>query len=152
MLYGGGKADCSGHGVEVHDSGVCLVAAEGGGDETRTLSAKVSANLSVEGAGFSAAGDGVDGAGVAKGLLPAGVEPEEKGFEFVEILLVRLVAPNKLAPRSCLGCSGTVGCGFSSALGSSFVVGVSMATLRDARNARILPGLRLHGFLGQPNM
>ena len=153
-MYGGGNADCSGHGAGVPDSGVCLVEAEGGGEETRTLSAKDSARLFAEGAGFSAAGAGVDGAGVANGLLPAGVGPEleEKGLEFVEMLLVRLAAPNKLAPRSCLGCSGTLGCDFSSVLGSSsFFGGLPIATLRVARNALILPGLRLQGFLGQPN-
>lgn len=76
----------------------------------RTLSAKDEARAFAEVVGFSATG-AVAGTGVANGLLPAGVgpEPDEKGFGFEETLLVRLVAPNKLAPRSCLGCSDATG-------------------------------------------
>lgn len=135
-MYGGGKADCAGHGVvSLLDSGVCFVAAEGFGSEMRTLSAKDSARdcSCFAGAGFFSAG--VAGTGAAKGLLPAGVGPEEdeNGFGFDETVLVRVVAPKRLAPRSCFGCSGAgVGVSF---LGSSVCFGFSVptVTLRVAR-------------------
>ena len=150
-MYGAGNADCAGHGTGVLDSGVFFVAAEGAGEEMRTLSAKDEARVLADTAGFSAVG-AVAWTGVAKGLLPAGVGPEaeEKGFWFEEMLLVRFVAPNRLAPRSCLGCSGATGW-VSSVFASTCLFCPPTATLRAARNALILPGLRLQGFLGQPN-
>ena len=150
FLYGAGNADCSGHGAGVPDSGVFFVADEGGGEEMRTLSAKVDSRVFAD-TGFSAVG-AVVWTGVAKGLLSAGVGPEadEKGFGFEDTLLVRFVAPNRLAPRSCLGCSGATGW-VSSGFVSSCLFCPPTVTLRAARNALILPGLRLQGFLGQPN-
>jgi hypothetical protein len=157
-----------GQGVwESADSGVCLDAAAGfvdvvldssSGDERRTLSAKESASALVS--LLVGVGDGAGAAdfGIAKGLAPpaAGAPKlEEKGFAFAETLPVRDVAPNRLAPRSCFGFSGAgVGSGafstgffFSSCL---WAWGFSRLILRVERYARMLPGLRLHGFLGHP--
>lgn len=181
FLYGAGKADCAGQGVWTPvDSGVCFVAVPevlaGAGEEIRTLSANVSASALVDMVvvGDLAAGSlalagavGVAGLGIANGLAPAVLEPGvaekglEKGLEFADTLLVSAVAPNKLAPKSTLGFGGAIGsAGLGSGLGlgfSSFFCGCGSGrpgrlTLRVARYARILPGLRLHGFLGHPNM
>lgn len=73
------------------------------GEEMRTLSAKVSERLfAVEGFGA------VLGAGVANGLALLSFVPacDENGLAFAEMLPVSVPAPNRLAPKSCLGGAG----------------------------------------------
>lgn len=124
------------------------------GAEMRTLSANVSERL------FAVVCEG-PGEGVANGLLLLvlllllPVCDEEKGLAFVEIFPVRAPAPNRLAPKSCLGACSLFSVsgftGFSSVCCCFCGVG-SILIFLVARRALIQPGFRAHAFLEHAKM
>lgn len=109
----------------------------GVGSDIRALEANVSGNDSTRCAGFAAIDDIA-----AKGFAVAGPELMENGL-FGAVLLVAL-APNNVAPISTEDFTGscTAGVFWAGTLGD-----VTLLPLMP----RILPSLRRHVFLRQPN-